>query len=153
MLNVLNVNALVLRMTLMIEERTRYFSSNNMKDMNKLNPSMKLCYARESEKGSYKLVPKEKEAKKLAVKKVVEKVTDKNVTDKKKVTDKKVIDKKKVAAKKTTNKTVVKPAKKVDERWSQHKVSAIKSPAPSSMSSTGISSFGWSHNTYSLYCP
>ena len=96
----------------MIEERTRYFSSNNMKDMNKLNPSMKLCQARESEKGSYKLVPKEKEAKKLAVKKVVEKVTDKNVTDKKKVTDKKVIDKKEVAAKKTTNKTVAKPAKK-----------------------------------------
>ena len=51
----------------------------------------KLCYARKSGKGSrcYKLVPKEKEAKKPAVKKVVKKV--KAATDKKKVADKKKV--------------------------------------------------------------
>ena len=52
----------------------------------------KLCYARKSGKGSrcYKLVPKEKEAKKPAVKKVVKKV--KAATDKKKVADKKKVE-------------------------------------------------------------
>merc|ERR1712112_133687 len=63
----------------------------------------KLRYAKETGKGSgcYKLVTKEKEAKKPAVKKVI-----------KKDTEKKVADKKKVAAKKTTDKTLAKPAKK-----------------------------------------
>merc|ERR1712114_24672 len=83
----------------------------------------KLRYTRESGKGSYKLVPKEKEAKKPAVKKVVKKVTDKKVTDEKKV-----------AAKKTTDKTVAKPAKKVDVKKkstaekSDKKTSSKKSP-------------------------
>ena len=51
----------------------------------------KLCYAKKSGKGSgcFKLVPKEKEAKKPAVKKVVKKV--KSATDKKKVADKKKV--------------------------------------------------------------
>merc|ERR1712114_86449 len=89
----------------------------------------KLRYARESGKGSgcYKLVPKEKEAKKPAVKKVVKKV--KAATDGKKVADKKV------APKKTADKTLAKPAKKAVAKKkstaekSVKKASSKKSPS------------------------